>query len=208
MNRVRVKFCGVTRAEDALYAARLGVDAIGMVFYAGSPRAVSVVQAQAMVEVLPPFLSKVALFVNASKQDIDAVLSCVRPDILQFHGEEPPEECRRHGLPYIKAIRMRADIDLHHEAGRYHDASALLLDAYREGMHGGTGTAFDWALAPQSVSKPIILAGGLTPDNVAAAIRQVRPYAVDVSGGIEAAKGVKDPSKMQAFMYEVDRGSR
>lgn len=207
MNRVRVKFCGITRIEDALQAARLGADAIGLVCYNRSPRAVTVEQAQAIVRVLPAFLSSVALFVNASDSEVATVLEAVRPTLLQFHGEETPDQCRSFRVPFIKAIRMREDTDLRREAERFHDAAALLLDSYQEGMHGGTGRTFDWARVPPDLPLPVVLAGGLTPDNVAAAIRQVRPYAVDVSGGIETAKGIKDPHKMQKFMQEVHRGS-
>lgn len=206
MTRVRVKFCGITRPEDAAEAARLGVDAIGLVFYAGSPRAVTAAQARQVLDVLAPFVSKVGLFVNAQRGEIDRILSAISIDFLQFHGDETPEQCRLYGKPYIKAIRMRPNIDVSREASRYEDATALLLDAYQEGIQGGTGTSFDWARVPHDLHKPVILAGGLTPANVAAAIAQVRPYAVDVSGGIEAARGVKDPAKMREFIQEVQRG--
>ncbi|MGQ0657455.1 MAG: phosphoribosylanthranilate isomerase [Chromatiales bacterium] len=207
MSRVRVKFCGITRAQDAIAAAQLGVDAIGLVFHPASPRAVSSEQARAVTSVLPPFVAKVGLFVNAERRAITRTLAEVCVDVLQFHGDEMPEQCRGFGKPYVKAIRMHPGVNLAQIAGLYQDAAALLLDAYEEGLYGGTGTAFDWALAAQSIGKPLVLAGGLTPANVGAAIAQVHPYAVDVSGGIEATKGVKDPAKMQAFMQEVQRGS-
>lgn len=205
--RVRVKFCGITRTQDALAAARLGADAVGLVFHERSPRAVTLPQAQEIVACLPPFVCKVALFVDSPRSRIEAVLAALPIDLLQFHGEERPEDCAGFGRPYMKAIRMRPDVDLHREAGRFSRASALLLDAYREGLEGGTGTTFDWTRIPRDLAKAVVLAGGLTPDNVAAAIRAARPYAVDVSGGIEAAKGIKDPARMQAFMTEVSNAT-
>jgi phosphoribosylanthranilate isomerase len=204
--RTRVKFCGITRTGDACAAALLGADAIGMVFYDASPRAVDIVRAQEIVAALPPFVATVALFVNASEQAIRDVVDAIHPSLLQFHGDESPEECVRHGLPFIKAIRMAAGVDLRAEAQRYSAARALLLDAFADGRYGGTGQVFDWARIPANVEMPFILAGGLTPDNVAAAVAAVRPYAVDVSGGIEIDKGIKDPAKMRAFLQEVHRG--
>ena len=207
MHRTRVKFCGITRREDALAAARLGADAIGLVFYAPSPRAVTIGQAREVVACLPPFLSTVALFVNPSAGEVRAVADAIRPNLLQFHGEEPPAQCAQFGIPYIKAVRVRPGVDLLAEIERYGDAAAILFDSYHDDRHGGTGATFDWSLLPAAVSKPFILAGGLTPDNVAAAVARVRPYAVDVSGGIEISKGIKDLTKMQAFLREVHRGS-
>jgi phosphoribosylanthranilate isomerase len=177
-----------------------------MVFYSASPRAVDIVRAEAIVAALPPFVATVALFVNASAQAIREVVDAIHPSLLQFHGDESPEECVRHGLPFIKAIRMAAGVDLRAEAQRYSAARALLLDAFADGRYGGTGQVFDWARIPANVEMPFILAGGLTPDNVAAAVAAVRPYAVDVSGGIEIDKGIKDPAKMRAFLQEVHRG--
>lgn len=203
--RTRVKFCGITRSEDGGEAARLGADAIGLVFHPASPRAVSLAQAQAVVAALPPFVSVVGLFVDPSRTAVDKVLAAVRLDLLQFHGDECPADCGAFGVPYIKALRMRPDTDVLAYASAYPDARALLLDTYRPGVAGGTGEVFDWTRVPRELPQPVILAGGLGPDNVAEAIRTVRPYAVDVSGGIEAAKGVKDINRMQAFMNEVMR---
>ncbi|ADJ28846.1 phosphoribosylanthranilate isomerase [Nitrosococcus watsonii] len=202
--RTRVKFCGITRREDALQAVRLGADAIGLVFYSESPRAVSPQQAYQIVRELPPFVTVVGLFVNAAPGYLQQILERVPIDILQFHGEEPPEDCSHYGRAYIKAIRMAEGVDLPGLAQSYGSASALLLDTYQAGVPGGTGRAFDWGRVPKSLSKAVILAGGLTPENIAQAVKQVRPYAVDVSGGVERVKGVKDAAKMAAFMRGVD----
>jgi len=197
--RVRVKICGITRIEDGLAAAAAGADAIGLVF-ADSPRRVLPDQARAIVAVLPPFIKVVGLFVNAPAALVREVLSQVPLDLLQFHGAETPEDCRRYGRPYIKAIRMASGVDVVTEAGRYTDAGGILLDAYDPQAAGGTGTTFDWMRVPHNVGKPVILAGGLTPENVAEAIRVVRPYAVDVSSGVELGKGIKDAAKIAAFI--------
>jgi phosphoribosylanthranilate isomerase len=199
----RIKICGITRPEDAQKAASLGVDAIGLVFYRPSPRAVTIEQAVKVVDSLPPFVSIVGLFVNAAPEELNAVLDQVPIDLLQFHGEEQPEDCTGYNRPFIKAIRMRDSVDLLAESARYAAASGLLLDAYLPGMPGGTGASFEWSRVPHGLEKPIILAGGLTPDNVGEAITQVHPYAVDVSGGVEAEKGVKDPDRMAAFVGAV-----
>jgi len=201
--RVRVKICGITRVEDALDAARLGADAIGLVFYAGSPRAVTVEAAGAIAAALPPFIARVGLFVNAAEEEVRAVLGRVSLDVLQFHGDESPEECARYGWPYIKAIRVREGIDLNRLAEDHAQAGAFLLDSFTPGIWGGSGRSFDWSLVSGGFKKPLILAGGLTADNVAEAIAAVRPYAVDVSGGVEQSKGVKDPVKMRAFIEGV-----
>ena len=201
--RTRVKICGITRIEDALDAVRLGAHAIGLVFYPPSPRAVSVEQARAVAASLPPFVTVVGLFVDASRETVRDVLDSVRIDLLQFHGEESPADCEGHGRPYIKAVRMREDTDLNALAKQYASASGLLLDTYRRGVPGGTGESFDWCLVPRESEFPIVLAGGLTAENVAAAVRQVRPYAVDVSGGVERDKGIKDPDKIARFIEEV-----
>jgi phosphoribosylanthranilate isomerase len=202
--RTRVKICGITKAEDAVNAARLGADAIGLVFYAPSPRFVDTHGARAITRALPPFVTAVGLFVNAMPEEVAAILSAVPLDLLQFHGNEPPEDCERFGRPYIKAVPMRDGVDLHDWARRYGSAKALLVDSYKPGVPGGTGTSFDWARVPMDTGKPIILAGGLSPANVAEAVRRVRPYAVDASGGVERAKGVKDADKMDAFFREVN----
>jgi phosphoribosylanthranilate isomerase len=203
LGRVRIKICGITRVEDALAAARLGADAIGLVFYAKSPRAVTVEAASDIVAELPPFIAKVGLFVNAPEEEVKAVLGRVPLDVLQFHGNENPDDCAGYGRPHIKAFRVREGMDLHRLAKDHAQASAFLLDSFTPGLWGGSGQSFDWSLAPQGVSKPLILAGGLTPDNVAEAIAAVRPYAVDVSGGVEKSKGVKDVDKMRAFIEGV-----
>lgn len=205
--RTRVKICGITRPEDALAAVRCGCDAIGLVFYAPSPRNVSPEIAADIVARLPPFVNAVGLFVDAGEDEVASVLTRVRLDLLQFHGEETPVQCRRYGLPYMKAIRVQSGANLLQYAADYSDAKALLFDTYTAGVAGGTGQVFDWNLIPKNLPQPVVLAGGLNADNVAAAIRQVRPYAVDVSGGVEAAKGIKDAEKMAAFMRGVSNAS-
>ena len=203
MTRTRVKYCGITRCEDALLAARLGVDAIGLVFYSESPRSVSIEQAQAILSGLPAFVTSVALFVNAEADLVKSVLEAVPIDLLQFHGEESARYCEGFSRPYIKAIRVSPETDIAQAASEYDRAQALLLDSCIPGQAGGTGQSFNWDLVPGNLSKPIILAGGLSAENVAEAIVRVRPYAVDVSGGIESSKGVKDPEKMTYFIQEV-----
>lgn len=205
--RTRVKICGITRSQDALLAASAGCDAIGLVFYDKSPRNVSAEQAAAVAASLPAFVASVGLFVDASADNIRGVLSKVRLDLLQFHGDETPEQCRQFSVPYIKAIRVRPGANLLQYAAAYGDARALLFDTYTEGVAGGTGHVFDWNLIPQGLPQPVILAGGLNADNVGAAIRRVGPYAVDVSGGVEAAKGIKDADKLNAFMRGVSNAS-
>lgn len=205
--RTRVKICGITRPQDALEAARLGADAIGLVFYPSSPRAVTVEQARAIVAVTPPFVTVVGLFVDAKPAEINAVLDAVRLDTLQFHGNEKAAECGRYGRPYIKALRMRQGVDVAAYARDHAGSAALLLDAHVEGVPGGTGLTFDWSLTPAGLDKPLILAGGLNPENVADAIRKVWPYAVDVSGGVESEKGIKDHRKMAKFINEVNHVS-
>lgn len=203
MPAVRSKICGITRIEDALAAIDAGADAIGFVFYAKSPRAVSVEQARAIIAALPPFITTVGLFVNVSRCELTEMLEVVPLDLLQFHGDEAPEDCDGYHRPYIKALRVQAGDDIAASCRAYSRASGILLDTYVAGVPGGTGEAFDWSLIPHELSKPIILAGGLTPDNVAQAIAQVRPYAVDVSGGVEVSKGIKDHDKIRAFMRAV-----
>jgi phosphoribosylanthranilate isomerase len=204
--RTRVKICGLTRPEDARVAVALGADAIGLVFYPPSPRAVTPERAAEVVAGLPPFVTVVGLFVNAGRERIAEVLGRVRVDLLQFHGDESPGDCDGHGRPWIRAVRMRRGLDPAVERRRFAGASALLLDAYVQGVPGGTGSRFDWERIPRDMAGGIILAGGLEPDNVAQAVRNVRPYAVDVSGGVELAEGIKDPDKIEAFMRGVRRG--
>lgn len=204
VSRTRVKICGITRPEDGLRAAFLGADAIGLVFYAASPRAVDVPRARDIVAALPPFVTSVGLFVDAPGEQVRAVLKALPLDLLQFHGGEPPEYCRSFGRPYLKALAMRPGLDLVAAAETYAEACALLVDAWRPDAHGGTGTCFDWQRLPARLSRPLVLAGGLDPDNIADAIRTVRPYGVDVSSGVEAAKGIKSADKMAAFMRGVE----
>ena len=203
--RTRVKICGITRRQDAEIAIEMGADALGLVFYSPSPRAVTVAQAQKIVNGLPPFVSIVALFVDAEPEMVRSCLAALPIDILQFHGDESPDYCEQFEKPYLKAVRMRHDVDIAKVSERYDSASALLLDSYQPGTPGGTGLVFDWSMISH-VDKPVILAGGLTVDNVAMAIEQVQPYAVDVSGGVELSKGIKDKRKISAFMQEVVNG--
>ena len=203
MSVVRSKICGITRIEDALAAVEAGADALGFVFYAKSPRAVTALQARAIIAALPPFVTTVGLFVNASACELNETLDAVPLDLLQFHGDETPEQCQGYHRPYIKALRVKAGDDIAGACKAYAGASGILLDAYVEGVPGGTGQAFDWSLIPRDLSAPIILAGGLTVENVAGAIVQVRPYAVDVSGGVEKSKSIKDHDKIRAFMQAV-----
>ena len=200
---VRSKICGITRVEDAQLAAQAGADAIGLVFYAPSPRNVSVAQAADIIRALPAFVTSVGLFVNASAAEVNAVLAQVPLDLLQFHGDETPEFCQAFKRPYIKAVRVQSTLDILAACNTYTDAAGILLDTFVAGVPGGTGQAFDWSLIPQNAVKPLILAGGLDASNVAQAISQVKPYAVDVSGGVEASKGIKDPARVRAFVAAV-----
>ena len=202
--RTRVKICGITRPDDALRAAQLGADAIGLVFYDKSPRAIDVDVARDILAVLPPFVTVVGLFVDPTPRHVAAVLHRVPLDILQFHGNEEPGECTAYYKPYIKAIRIKEGVNLHDQAKRYASARGLLLDTYVPGVPGGTGQAFNWSLVPKNLNKHIILAGGLTPKNVWQVISAVRPFAVDVSSGVEVEKGIKDPEKMAAFIRGVN----
>ncbi|WP_137972534.1 phosphoribosylanthranilate isomerase [Pseudomonas sp. F(2018)] len=206
MTAVRVKICGITRVEDALAAAAAGADAIGLVFYAKSPRAVGIEQARAIIAALPPFVTTVGLFVDIECDELQRILSSVPLDLLQFHGDESPEQCESINRPYIKALRVKAGDDIAAQVNRYPGAKGILLDTYVEGVPGGTGEAFDWSLVPEGLSKPVILAGGLHADNVASAVARVRPYAVDVSGGVEASKGIKDAEKIAAFIRAARGG--
>jgi phosphoribosylanthranilate isomerase len=202
---VRSKICGITRIEDALLAIAAGADALGFVFYPPSPRAVTIAQAQAIIAALPPFVTTVGLFVNADRRELNELLDHVPLDLLQFHGDESPADCAGYSRPYIKALRVKPGDDVAQLAAPYAQASGILLDTFVPGVPGGTGAAFDWSLVPRHFAKPIILAGGLTEQNVFAAIEQVQPYAVDVSGGVEAGKGIKDGLKVAAFLREVRR---
>lgn len=202
--RTRVKICGLTRAEDVEAACSAGADAIGLVFYPPSPRAVTIQQALNLVKAIPPFVSVTALFVNPSSDEVESVLSAIPAiSLLQFHGEESADFCRRFGRAYIKAIPMREGVDLAYKAEEYAESLGLLVDTYKPGIPGGSGESFDWHLLPKHLSKPLILAGGLTCENVKSAVEQVHPYAVDVSGGVEFEKGIKDPLKIKSFMLSV-----
>jgi len=201
--RVRTKICGITRIEDARAAIDAGADALGFVFYRASPRYIAPRPARNIINRLAPFPAKVGLFVDPDRDFVSAVLETVSLDIIQFHGDEEPAFCRSFDRPYIKAVRMAQDVDVQEMCRHYADAAALLLDSYSETAHGGTGAGFDWSLIPAGLSKPIILAGGLTVANVGRAIAACKPYAVDVSSGVELDKGVKDKTKMIAFIREV-----
>jgi len=203
--RTRVKICGITRRQDAEFSVEMGADALGLVFYAPSPRAVTIAQAQDIITGLPPFISIVALFVDAEPEEVTACLEALPIGLLQFHGNESPEYCEQFNHPYMKALRMREGIDLQSEVSRYSSASAILVDSYQAGVPGGTGQVFDWSMITD-FNKPLVLAGGLDAANVAKAIKQVKPYAVDVSGGVEQAKGIKDNLKISDFMQEVVNG--
>ncbi len=199
----RIKICGITRIEDALAAAHLGTDAIGLVFWPQSARAIAPAKAREIVAALPPFISSVGVYVDPEAEWVEQTAAVAGLNLLQFHGDESPEFCSQFSLPYIKAVRVRAGVDLLQYATRYSSARGLLLDSYVEGTPGGTGDAFNWSLIPQRMPLPLILSGGLHPGNVAAAIKQVQPWAVDVSSGVEATKGIKDAEKIAAFMQGV-----
>jgi phosphoribosylanthranilate isomerase len=200
---VRVKICGITRLEDAICASDAGADALGFNFYRQSPRMIEKAAASSIINDLPPFISKVGLFVNDSPEYIRSIIKQVKLDFLQFHGDEDQEECLQYGIPYIKAIKMREDVDLGAMVSIFEESAALLTDSYVPGIPGGTGKTFDWSLLNQQVIKPIILAGGLTPENVGEAIRRVHPYSVDVSGGVESKVGIKDKNKILKFIQNA-----
>lgn len=200
--RTRVKICGITRRQDAEFAIEMGADALGLVFYAPSPRAVTIAQAVEICRELPPFISLVGLFVNADAAEVNATLEQVPLDLLQFHGDESPQYCQQFAKPYMKAVRMQQPDDLQIAANDFQQANGILLDSFKAGVPGGTGQTFDWSMITP-IEKPLVLAGGLSSENVASAIRQIRPYGVDVSGGVESAKGIKSNEKIRAFMQEV-----
>lgn len=205
MTRTRIKICGLRKAEHALLAAREGADAVGVVFYRPSPRYVTPEEAAAVVAPLPPYVSAVGLFVNSPADEVRATLARVPLDLLQFQGDEPPEFCAAFGRPYVRAVRMEEGTDLVEYARRFSGAKALLLDAHAPGLPGGTGRTFDWTVIPRDLPIPLILSGGLVAENVGRAIREVRPWAVDVSSGVESSRGVKDPAKIVAFIRSVRR---
>jgi phosphoribosylanthranilate isomerase len=205
--RTHVKICGITREEDLRAVADAGADAFGLVFYPPSPRCLSIERARALAAAAPPFLASVALFVNAGAEEVRRVVDEVRPQQLQFHGEESPQFCRSFGLPYVKACRVRKGVDLLEYWRPFSDACGWLADAWVE-EYGGVGTGFDWSLVPAVRERPLILSGGLEPANVGAAIRRVKPWGVDVSSGVESAKGVKDAARIAAFIAEVRNADR
>ncbi len=202
-NRVRVKICGITRVEDAIAAADAGADAIGLNFYPRSKRVIDISRAKAIIKALPPFITTVGLFVDQDSAYIQSLVKELDLDLLQFHGDESQEECLAISKPYIKAIRMKPGIDLKDLILEYDSCSGILLDAYVSGLAGGTGTSFEWDRVPQNLQKPVILAGGLNPENVYDAVQVVKPYAVDVSGGVESEPGIKDSSKIIEFIKNV-----
>jgi phosphoribosylanthranilate isomerase len=205
VKRTRVKICGITRPEDAIAAVAAGVDAIGLNFYAPSPRAITLEQAVAICAQLPPFVTVVALTVNAPRAQIEQILNALPACVLQFHGDETASQCESFARPYIKAVRMRDGIDVLGELERFASAQALLLDTYQPNVPGGTGEIFDWHKIPSGVGQRIILAGGLNPGNIEEAVRVTAPYAVDVSGGVELAPGLKDVTKINEFIGNVIR---
>ena len=204
--RTRIKICGITEVVHAQAAARLGADAIGLVFYAPSPRNVSLVRAREIITQLPPFVAPVALFVNPTREDVERVLAHCPVSLLQFHGEEDAAFCASFGVPYLKAARVRPGLNLLEYFASYGTAAGWLLDAYSEDAYGGTGETFNWDLIPTALAKPVVLSGGLTPDNVAAAISRVQPWAVDVSSGVEVSKGRKDEQLIAAFIAAAHAG--
>jgi phosphoribosylanthranilate isomerase len=199
--RTRVKICGITRSADAAAAAQAGADAIGLVFYPPSPRFLSVERAREIRDALPPFVQSVALFVNADAAQVAQVIGRVHPAMLQFHGDESPEFCAQFGLPFIKACRVKKGVSALEYLCPFSHAAAWLFDSHVP-EYGGVGESFDWSLVP-ATDKPVILSGGLSQANVAAAIRRVKPWGVDVSSGVESAKGLKDAGKIAAFIAEV-----
>ena len=208
VNRTRVKICGITRPEDGLEAANAGADAIGLVFWGHSPRAVSISRAAEICRALPAFVSVVALTVDAKETLVKQIVDELPIDLLQFHGDETPEMCESYNKPYLKALRMRPGLPFVEEVEKYSNARAVLTDTYRKGVPGGTGESFDWDLIPNECSSRIVLAGGLNPSNATSAVQTVRPYAVDVSGGVEASPGIKEKSKIIEFINAVRDADR
>ena len=202
--RTRIKICGIKHRDDALKAVECGADAVGLIFVEKSPRYVSLTDARFIAESMPPFVAVVGLFMDASAETVREALKVVPLNLLQFHGEESPEFCDQFGVPYVKVLRMRVNVNVIAFTQEYPNAAGILLDTYsKEG--GGSGQTFDWSLIPENVSVPLILAGGLTPENVASAVETVKPYAVDVSSGVESEPAVKDHKKIEQFIKEVLR---
>ena len=205
--RTRVKICGITRIEDGAAACAAGADAIGLNFYPPSPRAVDIETAVSIRCALPPFVTVVGLFVNAAEDTVAETARRVHLDLLQFHGDETPAQCEVFDVPYMKAIRVNDSVDLRQASRRYAGAKALVLDTHDDKLWGGSGRTFDWDVVPPDIELPVVLAGGLTPANVADAVLRLRPYGVDVSGGVEGAPGIKDAASIARFIAEVDRVS-
>lgn len=203
MTQTRIKICGITTADDARAAVDHGADAIGLVFYARSPRSVTVQQAQQIVAAVPPFITVVALFVDEPADGISRILSSVPVDLVQFHGDETPAFCQQFGRPWIKALRVRPGVELEALCKDYQAGRGILLDSWQDGVPGGTGKSFDWDLAARTLPLPVVLAGGLNEGNVGEAMSRLRPAAVDVSGGVERAPGVKDSGKIERFVAAV-----
>jgi len=201
----RIKICGINHLDDALKAVECGADAIGIIFVEKSPRYASLTEARVIAESMPPFVTVVGLFMDAPEEKVREALKVVPLNLLQFHGDESAEYCDQFNMPYIKVLRMRDNANVVAYAQEFSNASGILLDAYHKGMGGGTGQTFDWSVIPADLPLPLILAGGLTPDNVASAVEQVRPYAVDVSSGVESEPSVKDHKKIEQFIKEVQR---
>ncbi len=214
-SRIRVKICGITRTQDAQAAVAAGADALGFVFFSKSPRYVAPETAAAIIRELPPFVTTVGLVVDASAEEVRVLLQTVPLSLLQFHGDESNEFCAQFGKPWIKALTVKPDGDVTAEIARYPDASGILLDAWHPDLKGGTGQTFDWRRFPKKTGKALVLAGGLTPENVAEAVKVTQPYAVDVSGGVEKTdaagvlqKGIKDAVKIEAFIDAVNAGAK
>ncbi|MGY8813702.1 MAG: phosphoribosylanthranilate isomerase [Gammaproteobacteria bacterium] len=207
MNNVRIKICGITRPEDGIIAAEEGVDAIGLVFYPLSKRSVTISVAKSIIEEIPPFVTKVGLFVDATEELVNSVLQDVHLDLLQFHGAESQEDCLRYDKPYIKAVKMTEGVNLIEQVNIYNKSIGILLDAFVPGVAGGSGETFNWELIPDNIQKPLILAGGLNPENIRNAIDRVKPYAVDVSSGIESVPGIKNRDKIKKFINNIRNSS-
>ena len=199
----KIKICGITRVADAECVVEAGVDAIGLVFYEPSPRVVSIEQARKIVLSVGPFVTVVGLFVNAEKEKVNKVLQHVPLHVLQFHGDEQQQFCQQFQRPWVKALRMQEGVEVFQEVENFKEAAGILVDSFVRDLPGGTGVTFDWARLPKEIHKPLILAGGLNADNVCEAIEQVKPYAVDVSGGVESETGIKDKEKVRAFVQAV-----
>ncbi|MGV6808011.1 MAG: phosphoribosylanthranilate isomerase [bacterium] len=208
MQKTRVKICGITSVAAAESAVESGADAIGLVFYGKSPRAIKPEIARDIARSVGPFVTVVGLFVNAERADIGKTAMSVGLDLIQLHGNETPEFCQGLGMPYIRALRMSPGMDVVGECGKYPNARGILLDAWNPEKYGGTGETFDWNRVPHSICKPLVLAGGLTPENVAQAVAEVKPYAVDVSGGVESAPGVKSDELMKEFIANAKFGEK